>query len=82
MRSSSDHIVLVVEDNEDLRLIICQLRAEGSDVPFILLSLSESETDFEAAKRLGVLDFIEKPCKAERLFSAVDAALGIMVSHD
>jgi DNA-binding response OmpR family regulator len=51
------------------------MRSEGFSTPFVFFSQSEDEAEVVKARELGAAEFLEKPCTAERLRTALVAAL-------
>jgi two-component system chemotaxis response regulator CheY len=52
-----------------------QMRESGNHTPVIVCSADIQDSSREAAEALGILQFLGKPIKAEKLLSAVTAAL-------
>jgi len=71
----------------DLRLahtdglsVLRMIRAEGSDIPVVILTMSDSEDDMSAALRAGVKGYLLKDMEPEEVIDAIGrAARGEMV---
>jgi DNA-binding NtrC family response regulator len=59
---------------------LMQLRQEGFETPFIVLSGYSDKKNTVEALRLGAVDFIEKPFDDDQILEVIDAALNLGVA--
>jgi two-component system nitrate/nitrite response regulator NarL len=91
--SDPDQVVAVLRESQpdlvvlDLRMpqidgltLLQRLRAEGSDTPAVILTMSDSESDLAAALRAGVRGYLLKDMEPEDVIAAIrNAARGELV---
>lgn len=85
--SDPDQVVAVLREQRpdlvvlDLRMpqldgltLLRRLRAEGIDTPALILTMSDSESDFSAAIRAGVRGYLLKDMEPDEVIAAIGRA--------
>lgn len=62
--------------------LIIRMRADGKNIPIVMISSSQDREDLKKAIKLGVQDFVEKPFKKAEVEMAVYRALEIAVRNN
>lgn len=73
-------IIDIVMPGQDGISLIQELRANGNDIPVIIVSVKAEEENTKQANNIDVVDWINKPIDQERLITAVNNA--IKTSYD
>ncbi|WP_443699462.1 response regulator [Pseudomonas sp.] len=62
--------------------VVARLKAQGDELPILMISCNSRVADVVDAMRAGVCDFIEKPFRYQQLLTSVTAALANQVDTE